>query len=250
MNSFEKAAKELLSRRKAGTKAPCLDESIRPTSNDDALAIQGEMAKLHKVKGWKCLLPPAEGKIVVAPIFDVQQDTNIIELYADNGVARVEPEIGFVLAKPLAAKSGDYSEPEIIDAIGTTHMALELIQSRYADDSGKQFADSLADCMVNQGVFIGPEVDKSIAIDLSTVQLNITQDKDIQALDGKHPNPRAIDGLLWLINYMTKRGVTFEAGEVIITGSFKGVLEMPFDVKTTIGYEGLADYTVTFKALM
>lgn len=250
MNRFEQAAKDLLSRRKADTKAPCLDESIRPTSNDDALAIQAEMAKLHKVKGWKCLLPPAEGKIVVAPIFDVQQDTDTIELFADNGVARVEPEIGFVLAKPLGAQSSDYTESEIVGAIGSTHMALELIQSRYADDSGKEFADSLADCMVNQGVYIGPEVDKATAIELSTVQLNVTQNGTMQVLDGKHPNPRAIDGLVWLINYMTKRGVSFEAGEVIITGSFKGVLDMPFDIETTIFYEGLAQYTVTFKALL
>ncbi|WP_289027851.1 hydratase [uncultured Paraglaciecola sp.] len=250
MNSFETAAKELLSRRKAGTKAPCLDESIRPTSNDEALAIQGEMAKLHKVKGWKCLLPPAEGKIVVAPIFDVQQDTNTIELYADNGVARVEPEIGFVLARPLGPNSSGYTDTEIIDAIGSTHMALELIQSRYADDSDKEFADSLADCMVNQGMFVGPEVDKATAIELSTVQLSVTQKGGTQVLYGKHPNPRAIDGLVWLINYMTKRGVSFEAGEVIITGSFKGVLDMAFDVETTIAYQDLAEYTVTFKALV
>ena len=38
MTKFAQAAKELLSRRKAGTKAPCLDESIRPKNNDDALA--------------------------------------------------------------------------------------------------------------------------------------------------------------------------------------------------------------------
>ncbi|MEO9945898.1 hydratase [Paraglaciecola sp.] len=250
MNNFQEAAKQLLSRRQAEAKYSCLDDDIRPKTNDEALAIQGEMAKLHKVKGWKCLLPPAEGKIVVAPIFDLQQDTPTVALFADNGVARVEPEIGFVLAKPLAVKTSDYTESEIVDAIGTAHMALELIQSRYADDAGKEFADSLADCMVNQGVFIGPEVDKNIAIDLSTVQLNITQNGEPQAFDGKHPNPRAIDGLVWLINYMTKRGVSFEAGEVIITGSFKGVLDMPFDVETTISYQDLAEYTVTFKALV
>lgn len=247
MTAFQQAAQELLNRRKPGTKAPCLDESMRPKSIDDALAIQAEMANIQTVKGWKCLLPPAEGKVVVAPIFDVQRNSDVVTLLADNGVARVEPEIGFVLSKALPAKDTDYTEAEIVDAIGSAHMALELVQSRYADDSGKVFFDSLADCMINQGLYLGPELDKATAIELSEVQLNITQGNDAQVLDGKHPNPRAIAGLLWLVNYMSKRGVSFAAGEAIITGSFKGVVEMQFNVETTVGYEGLGEYTVTFK---
>lgn len=247
MTAFQQAAQTLLSRRKPGTKAPCLDEAIRPKSIEDALAIQAEMAKLKAVKGWKCLLPLAEGKVVVAPIFDLQQGSNIVELLEDNGVARVEPEVCFVLTKPLPTKDTDYTEAEIIDAIGSAHMALELIQSRYADDAGNVFFDSLADCMVNQGMYIGPEIDKATAIELSTVQLSLTQNGQTQILDGKHPNPRAIDGLLWLVNYMNKRGVSFAAKEAIITGSFKGVIDIPFDLTTTISYQELGEYSVTFK---
>lgn len=44
---FEQAAKELLSRRTAGTKAPRLIEPYRPTSLDDALAIQESMIEIR-----------------------------------------------------------------------------------------------------------------------------------------------------------------------------------------------------------
>ncbi|MBU2885730.1 hydratase [Gilvimarinus agarilyticus] len=247
MTDFQKAAQELLSRRKAGTKAPRLDESIRPNSIDDALAVQAEMAKIETVGGWKCLLPPAEDKIIAAPIFNVQKDSDTVELFEDKGVARVEPEVCFVLGQDLPVKEGGYSEADIVDAIGSAHMALELMQSRYADDAEQSFFESLADCMINQGVFVGPEIDKGTAIGLNAIQLKVTQGDDVRELDGKHPNDRAIDGLVWLVNYMGERGVGLKAGAAIITGSFKGIVNMVFDVETTIAYEGLGEYTVTFK---
>lgn len=246
MSAFKQAAQELLDRRQPGTKAPRLDESIRPTSIDDSLAIQAEMAQMETVGGWKCLLPPAEEKIIAAPIFNVQKGS-VVELFEDKEVARVEPEICFVLAQDLPAKEGDYSEAEIIDAIGSAHMALELMQSRFADEAGQSFHESLADCMLNQGVFVGPEIDKATAITTNTVQITVTQGDDVRELDGKHPNERAIDGLIWLVNYMSKRGVTLKAGAAIITGSFKGIVNMAFDVETTIAYAGIGEYQVTFK---
>lgn len=247
MTAFKQAAEELLSRRKAGTKAPRLDEAMRPESIDDALAVQAEMAKIQTVGGWKCLLPPAEGKIIAAPIFNVQKDSDVVELFEDKEVARVEPEICFVLAEDLPVKEGGYSEEEIINAIGSAHMALELMQSRFADDAEQSFFESLADCMINQGVYVGPEIDKNTAIGVSSVQIKVTQGDEVRELDGKHPNDRAIDGLIWLVNYMGERGVGLSAGAAIITGSFKGIVPMAFDIETTIAYEGIGEYSVTFK---
>lgn len=247
MTAFQEAANVLLARRTAGTKAPRLEESIRPQSLDDALAIHAEMEKIETTGAWKCLLPPAEDKIIVAPIFNVQQDSDTVVLFEDKEVARVEPEICFLLSKDLSPKASPYSEAEIIDAIGSAHMALELMQSRYAEDAGQNFYESLADGMLNQGVYVGPEIDKDEALTTSTVKINVSQDQDVRELDGKHPNPRAVDGLIWLVNYMNERGVTIKAGHPIITGSFKGIVPMAFDIETTIEYEGIGKFTVTFK---
>lgn len=205
------------------------------------------MAKIETVGGWKCLQPSSEDKIIAAPIFNVQTGTDVVELFEDKEVARVEPEISFVLARDLPPKEGDYSEAEIIDAIGSAHMALELMQSRFADDAEQSYFESLADCMINQGMYVGPEIDLATAVNISTVQIKVTQGDDIRELDGKHPNERAVDGLLWLVNYMSKRGVTLKAGAAVITGSFKGIVPMAFDINTTIAYDGLGEYSVTFK---
>lgn len=248
MSIFKQAAEELLSRRKAGTKAPRLVEAIRPKSIDDALAIQAEMANMEATIGWKCLLPPAEGKIVAAPIFNLQHQTDDVVLFADKGQALIEPEIGFVLAKDLPARSEDYSEQEVVEAIGSAHMALELMQRRFEEGAGQDFYESLSDCMINQGVYIGPEIDKGLAVNAHKVAITITQSSQSLDLDGTHPNPRAIDGFVWLVNFMSKRGISFSAEQVFITGSFKGIVPLEFDQKTVVRYDGLGEYSVTFKA--
>ncbi|MCA0937529.1 hydratase [Vibrio alginolyticus] len=247
---IKQAASELLSRRVAGIKAPRLDNKFCPTCVEDAVNIQSSMIDLHtdRVGGWKCLQPLAEDKFVLAPIFaDTVQRGSICELYRDNGVARIEPEIAFVLAKPLVANHEGYSEEQINDAIGSCHMALELMQSRFADDSGAEFFERLADGLMNQGLFIGPEIDREKAFDASKINVTVAQPENTQQFAGKHPNTLAQTPVYWFINYMTRRGVDFQANESIITGSYCGIVEVEFDKPTTITYEGIGEYTVEFK---
>ncbi len=247
---IKQAASELLSRRVAGIKAPRLDDEFCPTSVEDAVKIQSSMIDLHtdKVGGWKCLQPLAEDKFVLAPIFaGTVQNGSTCELFRDNGVARIEPEIAFVLAKPLAANPEGYSEEQINEAIGSCHMALELMQSRFADDSEAEFYERLADGLMNQGLFIGPEIDREKAFAASEINVTIEQADNTQQFAGKHPNTLPQTPIYWFINYMTRRGVDFQANEAIITGSYCGIVEVEFDKPTTITYEGIGEYTVEFK---
>ncbi len=222
---------------------------------EDALQIQSSMIDQYsekhsgKVGGWKCLLPLADDQFVVAPIFsDCIQRGDNCELLADNNVARIEPEIAFVLSKGLPANPEGYSEAQINEAIGSCHMALELMQERFADDSGADFYEKLADCLVNQGMFIGSEIEREKAFAAANIDITVTQGEKIQTFAGKHPNASTHSPVYWLINYMTRRGVNFQAGEAIITGSFCGIVEVEFDKPTTVNYDGLGQYQVSFNA--
>jgi len=249
MINFKTAATELLNRRVAGTKAPRVAEEQRPQNIEDALNIQSSMIDIRsdKVGGWKCLLPLAEDKFVVEPIFaDTVKQGSKCELFADKGVARIEPEIAFILNKALPANAEGYSEAQINDAIGSCHMALELMQSRFADDSGAEFLERLADGLVNQGLFLGPEIEREKAFNAATIDIRVSQENSVQTFEGKHPNQLAQTPIYWLINYMTRRGVDFQAGEAIITGSYCGIVEVEFNKPTTIEYQGIGEYQVTF----
>lgn len=250
-NKFSLAAAELLSRRVAGTKAPRLDAAIRPETLEEALLVQEQMIaqRNDSIGGWKCLLP-FDDKVIVGPIFsDTVQSGAVCNLFMDKNKARVEPEIVFVLNKDLPAKDTDYTEDEINDAIGSCHMALELMQSRFADDSGAEFPEALADMLLNQGLFVGPEIDREKAFAASNINLTFTQGDNVRTFEGVHPNPLPHLPVYWLINYMTKRGTSFVKGQALTTGSYKGIVEVDFDIETTISYENIGEYKVTFKQL-
>jgi len=248
-NKFAAAAQEYLARRKPGTQAQGVADEIKPLSIDEALAVQQEMIKIRTdgVGGWKCLEPLREGAIIVAPIFanDVQSG-DVCKLMMDKGKARIEPEIVFVLNKDLPARDEDYTRAEIDEAIGGTFMALELMQGRFAPDADAEYPERLADCMMNQGLYIGPEIDKATAYAASTIDLVISQGDDVKELAGKHPNATPELAVYWMVNFMSKRGTTFKKGEAITTGSYKGIVEVDFDQATEIEYKGLGKYSVTF----
>lgn len=249
---FAQAATELLNRRTAGTKTGRLAENIRPNSSEEALQIQQQMIaqRSDQVGGWKCLHPLGKDQFIVAPIFaDTIQRGEQCHLFADAGLAQVEPEITFVLGKDLPAQQEDYSETQIDEAIASCHMALELMQGRFADDCDVSFYEKLADGLVNQGLFIGPEIDKLQAYAASKIDITFTQNEQSQKFAGQHPNTLAQTPLYWLINFMSKRGTDFKAGQAIITGSYAGIVKVEFDQVTQIEYKNLGKYCVEFKAI-
>ncbi len=128
-------------------------------------------------------------------------------------------------------------------------MALELMQGRYADGIDVPFNEKLADGLLNQGLFIGPEISKSDAYNASKINITVKQGEQKQQFAGTHPNTLPQIPLYWLINFMSKRGSSFKAGEAIITGSYAGIVEVAFAQPTEIEYENLGKYTVEFKAI-
>lgn len=251
-HKFKKAATELLKRRVPGTKLGRLDVAIRPNSSEDALQIQQQMISIHshQVGGWKCLRPISKEQLVVAPIFaDTIQQGKQCFLFADKGVALVEPEIAFILGKDLPAQQEDYSDTQIDEAIASCHMALELIQRRYAENIDISFNEELADGLMNQGLFIGPKINRAVAYNASNINISFKQQKQTQHFAAKHPNTLAQNPVYWLINFMSKRGTNFKAGQAIITGSYAGVVKVEFEQMIEIEYQNIGQYTLEFKAV-
>jgi len=245
-----KAAQTLLARRKNNHRGDALPADCRPTNLDDALAIQTATVEASgkKIAGWKCLIPLNPEQIIVAPVLEgtVQQGSECVVECTEPGKTLIEPEIAFVLGTDLPARDTAYTEQEIDQAIASSHMALELLQRRYAATANDEliFADRQADCLLNQGIFVGPEITKEQAYNAGEIKLSI----DDKEYDGKHPNQSAHTPVYWLINFMRERGVSFEKGQTIITGSYAGAIEVPIK-KTDIIYQGFGQYQVTFKAV-
>ncbi|GLS89659.1 hydratase [Psychromonas marina] len=252
MNNNQQAAQHLLNNRKAGVTVTPLAAELSPKDCEHAFQIQAEMIALRSdaVAGWKCLLPLENGNIIAAPIFaDTLQSGDNCALFMDGGKARVEPEIAFVLGTDLPARAEGYTADEVDAAIKGCHMALELMQARYREYPDATFFEKLADGMVNQGLFLGPEIEKSKAYAASKINITFDQQSGKQEMEGSHPNELPYKPVQWMINFMSQRGVNFKAGQAFITGSYKGIVEVDFNQETAISYADLGEYKVTFKEL-
>jgi 2-keto-4-pentenoate hydratase len=245
------AAEILVDRRRSGAQGPRLPESCRPRDLESALAIQAEIT--HQlgatIGGWKCLQPPPD-RWVVGPIYqDTIHRESPCAVWAQEGRARIEPELAFVFKHDLPAREAAYTPEEVDAAIGATHLALELIYSRYSDPASAEFPEMLADGLVNQGLYLGPEVDAEQARRASEIAISITSESEKpQQHDGRHPNTHPRAPLYWLAEFLRQRGQGIAAGQAVITGSYAGVLDVPLGEQLVIRYGNLGSLTVSFNA--
>lgn len=227
------AVQELQQRRGQGQPAGLLPDAYRPLSAADALAVQLQVAQQYsKVIGWKCGLPSQDAngqlKIVLGPLYqaELQQGASCALWPSAQELARVEPEYAYPLLVDVASGEDCLSDQEVFALFGKPHLALELIQSRYQADAGALYPDQLADGLFNQGLWLGPTLSGP---EQSSFELTLTSAGQPPAhYTARHPNDNPRAPLPWLVNFLRAQGVPLQAGLVLITGSFAGVLELPF----------------------
>lgn len=243
-------ARHFIAQRDTSVAQSDLPNGLFLTCLEDSLAVQQLMIALNnqQVFGWKCLLPLDDGSIILAPLLSKPRlSTQTCKAYAHNNQVRVEPEIAFVFAQDLLARGG-YSDEQIDNVVGKAHMALELIQNRFSDDYQPTHFEKLADGLFNQGIVIGPEINKADAFTAAQIELTITQKGHSHKQMGTHPCGFAQAPLYWAVNYLTQLGVDIKAGQVFITGSYCGVIDLDTDINTVISYAGLGEFNITFSA--
>lgn len=254
------AAIELAHRRATGKSGPLLIDKLRPKTFDEAFALQQAVGKIfagvtaNEVEGWKCSLPSEEKKIVAslyAPTIQHQVNgtSSLCKLHPNtDSLAVVEPELAFQLKHDLPARASNYSKDEVDAAIATTRLALELIQSRYDAPQQASFFDALADGLLNQGVWLGPELSINSTQNLTEFLLKIQfADGKIETKQARHPNGNPRAGLYWLVNFLSAQGIGLRAGQQVITGSYAGVLKLPLGQLISLRYGELGEFSIQFE---
>jgi 2-keto-4-pentenoate hydratase len=256
-NEEAQVAHELVERRRSGHAGARFDAALRPTSLAQALSIQQAVATLwcaghgDDIGAWKAGMPvthpdnPGElQKIVIAPIF-ASTISSITPALVWTGhsastnmpVARIEPELAFVLAEDLPYRLQPYTRQEVQAAVGEVRMALELISCRYSEPAACDFAEKLADNLENQGLFLGPLVDRQLAFFASELSLTLTENGTTRTMKGRHPAGDAAAPLYWLAEFLRSRGEGLRAGQAVITGCYsEKVLEVGLNQCITLTY--------------
>jgi 2-keto-4-pentenoate hydratase len=250
----KRAARLLVTARQKSTLVDRLPLELRPANLDDGFAIQQEVSHQagRQIGAWKCALPQP-GKVIAAPIYDADiYRGDVCRLSGSPRVSvRAEPELACLLNRDLPPRREAYSEAEVLEVLGYTHLALELLDSRYSHPESLTFPELLADGLFNAGLVLGPRVklfDGATSADLPLeFDLGLTRvGEESVTLTGRHPDKGVLAPIVWLANFLRVRGLGLFAGQAVITGSYAGVLELPVGPELRIRFGDLGTLSLIF----
>jgi 2-keto-4-pentenoate hydratase len=229
-NQIAAASKTLNDHWRAGTKLDGLNASFRPRDRAEGYAIQAEIERTSggKLFGWKIAATseagqkhinvdgPMAGRI---PTETVIPDGGTAWM-AGNEMRVAEPEFAFRMRADLPPRLSPYTVRELLDAVDTLHLAIEIPDSRFSDFVNAGAAQIIADNACAHLFVLGaPAMPDWRALDLAGAKPVITLRGKKFAGHGKNVlgDPRV--ALTWLANELRQLGVTLRAGEVVTTGT-------------------------------
>ena len=229
-NQIAAASRSLHDHWRSGTKLANLEASLRPSDRAEGYAIQAEIENYSPASlfGWKIAATSEAGQKhinvdgpMAGRIFSetVIPDGGTASM-AGNEMRVAEPEFAFRMAADLPTRFQPYSVPELLDAVGTLHPAIEIPDSRFADFISAGAEQIIADNACAHMFLLGaPATANWRTLDLVEERPVITLREKQLIGHGKNVlgDPRI--ALTWLANELRQLGLTLRAGEVVTTGT-------------------------------
>ncbi len=206
-----------------------------PASEADAFAVQCDAARLTgwTQTGWKigCTSKMAQdmlradgpfpGPIYAERTFDDDGEVPV----STSAIRLVEPEIAFTMAHDLPAGITEHSVEDVISAVASVHLSLELVNRRLPGGLEDGNMWNIADGGCNDAFVLGPANDVLPAGGYADLELVVSKN-DQPETTGIGVN--ALGGpdiaLTWLANYLNGHGLMLKAGDVISTGVITGLV--------------------------
>ena len=220
----------------ASTRIPELPAHCRPADRSDGYAIQAAVARLsgQRVIGWKIAATslvgqshigvdgPLGGCLLNDRVLVDSGATHTPRISLDGNLMRVaEAEFAFRLGRSLASRERVYGVQEVIDAVDSLHVAIEIPDSRYENFAAVGAPSLIADCACACWLVVGAAVPadwrrQDLAAHAVETFLNGTP-----AASGVGANvlrdPRL--ALTWLANELRTYGQGLQAGDLVTTGT-------------------------------
>jgi 2-keto-4-pentenoate hydratase len=157
---------------------------------------------------------------------------------------RIEPEVAFVLAKPL--RGPGVTVHEAIAAVDFVLPALEIVDSRI--EAWKiGLLDTIADNASSGAVVLGSTPTGLRDVDLRLTGGVMTRNGAVVGTGaGGAVLGSPITSLVWLANTLGARGVSLEAGHVILPGAVCAMVAVAAGDTVTATFGGLGSVTARF----
>lgn len=254
----EEAAAQLSSAYRSGTPIAPLSTTFENFDTEDAYRVQqlqteGWVRAGRSIVGRKVGLTSAAMRAqlgVDQPDYGVLlEDT---EYPSGSTVAvdafispRVEPEIAFVLASALTGPG--VTVDDAVAAIDHVRASLEIIDSRIADWR-IGLVDTIADNASFGGFVLGDTVLLVGGLELADVACSLARngvEVHSGVADAVLGSP--INALVWLANTLGERGISLEAGQVVLPGSITAAVPVRAGDTFTAHFAGIGIVGITFE---
>jgi 2-keto-4-pentenoate hydratase len=232
-DALESLASSLADAWRTGRKIALPPSPERPKNRAEAYLVQDRMAELigEPVMGWKAgatsenmrrrdghddIVP---GRAFASRFFTGPDQAIPVSLV--NG-ARIEPEFAFRINETVPVRREAWSARELAARV-TAHIAVELIGSRYREDTPSADLSTLmtiADNGNGVGLIIGEAITDPDAVDFHRHPIDLSIDGGPFAPNSP-PDIRCspFDALVDIANHLSARGIALETGSYITTGS-------------------------------
>jgi 2-keto-4-pentenoate hydratase len=214
-----------------GTRLAALPDDLRPRTREDGYRIQGrlESTATGPRMGWKIAATSAAGQAHIAVdgplagrlLRERVRESGARVPFGTNHMRVAEAEFAFRFGTALPPRPSGYDTPAVLDAVASLHPAIEIPDSRFDDFTRAGAPQLIADNACAHWFVLGPPARSDWrGIDLVT-HLAIGRVTGRVEREGCGANvlgdPR--EALAWLVNELSRLGVTLHAGEVVTTGT-------------------------------
>jgi 2-keto-4-pentenoate hydratase len=212
-----------------GAKTGQLPEASAPTTRGEGYAAQAALEQLSpKRVGWKIAATseggqkhinvdgPLAGRIFEDKVFGPNATCSL----TGNFMRVAEPEFAFRFGSAIAPRAEAYTVDEVMAAVESLHLAIELPDSRLEAFTEAGAAGLAADNACAHQLALGEAVTADWrALDLAAHPVTFRYGEEVAHGSGGNVlgDPRV--ALTWLVNEVTGMGITIGAGEFVTTGT-------------------------------
>lgn len=245
--NVQEAATLLIESRKAKRRARVL--SPCPSDADEAYTVQDAVARqLGPVGGWKVGAKSPGATPNAAPLLTSLMKagptgwpSSAFNIYC------VEPEIAFRIGRDIAPRAEPLTEDEVYASVASIHAAIEIVDTRLMDWENADPLWKLADNQSNGGFVYDPVGCAWDGETLADAQVRLTVNGVLNA-DQRGGNPAGDPRwlLVWLVDHCVRNRGGIEAGSLVTTGSYTGMVFVEPTASVTAEFPGIGSATLRF----
>ena len=217
---------------RAWTSGPPLDAlapELRPSTEAEGYAVQRALDELAgPTTGWKIAATSKAGQDhlgangpLVGRLYETEHrpSGSVLSVRAMR-MRSAEPEFGFVLARDLNGGRGGLAVDDVLAAVGSMVLAVEVPDSRFVDFKKVGLPSLIADGMCGGHFITGRSIENWHSLDLREQTARLVCNGDERSA-GRGADvmgdPRS--ALAWMANEVLGHGWPLRAGDIIITGA-------------------------------